>query len=116
MKKVVSLLILLLCVLTSISTSAQKGKSKESVPVVPVISPQDMDSLKKYELALKEIADSMIDGQRQFTRIKATVKFIPMMVKAFCIPMCLMEHMIISYGKNTNGYSRKSCSRISRNL
>lgn len=84
MKKVSSLL-LLLCLFSSFAALAQKSKSKEQLPVMPVISPQDMDSLKKYELALKEIADSMIDGQRQYTRIKATVRFIPTLVKALKI-------------------------------
>jgi hypothetical protein len=76
------------CLLIAFSAYAQKGKQKakdEAIAPAPIIAPQDMDSLKKYELALKEISDSMVDGQRQYTRIKATIKFIPVFVKALKI-------------------------------
>lgn len=85
MKKIGSLL-LIGFLFTGISAQAQKKKaSEEAVAPAPAIAPQDMDSLKKYELALKAVSDSMIDGQRQYTRIRATLKFIPLMVKALKI-------------------------------
>jgi hypothetical protein len=39
------------------------------------------DSLRKYEMELKTLGDSMIDGQKQGTRIKALVKYVPLLVK-----------------------------------
>lgn len=39
------------------------------------------DSLKFYELKLKAIGDSMLDGKSQMARVKSVVKFIPLLVK-----------------------------------
>ncbi|RYD81568.1 MAG: hypothetical protein EOP53_06035 [Sphingobacteriales bacterium] len=40
-----------------------------------------LDSLRAYELKLKALGDSMIDGKFQAARINAVVKFIPLLVK-----------------------------------
>jgi hypothetical protein len=40
-----------------------------------------LDSLKKYELELQTLGDSMIDGAKQGERIKALVKYVPLLVK-----------------------------------
>src|SRR5688500_7350438 len=39
------------------------------------------DTLRKYEMELKAIGDSMIDGQKQGERIKALLKYVPLLVK-----------------------------------
>jgi hypothetical protein len=66
----------LLCLLGTIFSFGQKGNDP-----IGEYSPAQ-DSLKKYELELKALADSMIDGTKQGERIKALMKYVPTLVKA----------------------------------
>lgn len=44
------------------------------------------DSLQRQEQRLEQIGDSMIDGQRQATRVKSLKQYIPKLIKALKIP------------------------------
>jgi hypothetical protein len=48
----------------------------------PNIPSTAQDSLRKYELELQALGDSMIDGTKQAVRIKALMRYVPTLVRA----------------------------------
>jgi hypothetical protein len=62
---------------------AQKGKTGTTEILQP---DPNLDSLKKYELKLQAISDTVLDGTNEKVRINALKKLIPTLVKALKIP------------------------------
>lgn len=82
MRKIISVLIL--TVFFSIGAFAQQDKKFPPSDLGSQIP--NLDSLRANELKLKALGDSMIDGKYQATRIQATLKFIPLLVKTLKFP------------------------------
>jgi hypothetical protein len=82
MQKIFSLLVIaVLFSFTSVFAQDKKFPSSDLGSQTP-----NLDSLHAYELRLKTLGDSMIDGKFQATRIQAVLKFIPLLVKTLKFP------------------------------
>ncbi|MDQ3073004.1 MAG: hypothetical protein M3Q97_07070 [Bacteroidota bacterium] len=72
--------------LVAFCITAQAQQVKKKSPEQIALELQYLDSLRKYEMELRTIGDSMIDGSSQLERAMSIKKFIPTLVKTLQFP------------------------------
>jgi len=86
MKELKAVFVFLLLVCHTYHVAAQDGGDHPSSLPPSTSGGSWNDSLKAYELKLKDLGDSVVDGVTQTRRILALKKFIPTLVKALKFP------------------------------